>query len=222
MAAVDVLREAVDDVKRLNLKLAGIKTHALVSGGMIEGSALVEYADSRNIDLVILGRKDHYSWFSILFQSFAGCIFSDSVSSYCMDHMHCPVMLVTPDSIRAFEVKTHTQELGKDQPVDTTSRKPRDICLVCESSQASVDMVQWAVGHLLHPVDRLTVVSVSSTLKPATPQEATNVYSSDSFPAMVRPEQERQKATLACLNLLPARERRLAMGDGDNGGHDDY
>jgi hypothetical protein len=232
MAAVEILREAVDDVKRLNLKLSGIKTHALVSGGIVEGSALVNYADSHNIDLVILGRKDQYSWYSIMFQSLAGCIFPDSVSTYCMHNMHCPVMLVTPDSVTAFDSK---QQIGGKAPegkgsTSSSTRRPREICLVCESSQESADMVHWAVGHLLRPADRLTVVSVSSTLKPATPHDSTNTsfFREESFDAMVSaviPTASRSAGDFVhcALHLSPCHDlrasKRIIILDASPSGH---
>ena len=154
-SAVDILKCCVEDVKSLGLQLKGWKTHAFASGSLFTnsgGSSLVEYAESRNVDLVVLGRKGLTPRVWRFTRMTCTTCFVSHASDHCLHEMHCPVLVVSPDTSRGERTAAHLEE-GK--------KSNKKICLACDALEHSKDMVKWAAKMLITEGDSVTVISVS-------------------------------------------------------------
>lgn len=168
LVAVDVLRETLGDIKRLRIKLKNIKTQALVARACNQGADLVEYADSRNVDLVVVGRRPMGpNMHKFLTLTCTLCYWKGNVSDHCVHNMHCPVLVVSPDAVKDFEgLQPQQISPGSSLPRSSLSspgslRKQRNLCMAVDGSKSSKDMIQWAVEHLIRTTDELHIISVT-------------------------------------------------------------
>ena len=158
LTAVDTLKEAVEVVDSLDLKLSAVETHALNATGGASGvaSSIVEYANRIKADVAVLGSRGG----GALQRSLRSVVGLGSVSDYAVHNMHCPLLVVRQGCLETFEVA---------QPASTSegaaAPPKRKICLACDSSDASKAMIQWTLDHLITPEDEVHIVSVATPVE---------------------------------------------------------
>ena len=157
LTAVDTLKDAVEVVNSLDLKLSNVETHALNATGGASGvaSSLVEYANRIEANVAVLGSRGG----GALERSLRSVVGLGSVSDYAVHNMHCPLLIVRQGCLETFEVA---------QPASTSeggAPPKRKICLACDSSDHSKAMVQWTLDHLLTPEDEVHIVTVATPVE---------------------------------------------------------
>jgi len=161
LSAADTLKEAVQLVKDSGAKLKGVHTHAIPSTGGASGfgASLVQYAESRKVDMAILGSRGY----GAVKRSLLSVVGLGSVSDYCVHNLHCPVLVVRQGCLETFSVAQPvlSQEDGAAAPAEETAASKRKICLSLDSSEHSKKMLEWALTHLIKQTDEIHVVSVA-------------------------------------------------------------
>mmetsp|Transcript_32736 Transcript_32736/g.77628 ORF Transcript_32736/g.77628 Transcript_32736/m.77628 type:complete len:406 (+) Transcript_32736:74-1291(+) len=170
--AAETLKEASQVVESHNLKLKGFHTHALPAcgGACGAGSTLVEYANSRHIDVAVLGSRGHGAFK----RSLMSVVGLGSVSDHCVHDLHCPVLVVRQGCLETFAVAQpqlapagpHGEAEGEPPvPVPAEgqqqSQDRRRICIAYDSSDRSKAMLKWATDHLVKPEDEVHIISVA-------------------------------------------------------------
>ena len=112
----------------------------------------MEYAESRNVDLVVLGRKGLTPTVWYFTRMTCTTCFLSHASDHCLHEIHCPVLVISPDTLRGESLATRLEE-GK--------RSNKKICLACDAQEHSKDMVRWAAKMLITEGDSVTVICVS-------------------------------------------------------------
>ena len=137
--AVETLKEAVDIVNSLDLKLAHIETHALNATGGASGVAasLVEFANKKAIDVAVLGSRGG----GALARSLRSVVGLGSVSDEAVNNMHCPVLVVRQGCMETFAVAQPAASTSDASSEGVAAQRIRKICLACDSSDQSKDMV---------------------------------------------------------------------------------
>ena len=144
LSAADTLKQASQFAGAMNLNLGNIEYHALNAVGGASGIAesLVKYADSKKIDLAVLGSRGG----GAISRGLRSVVGLGSVSDYAVHHMHCPVLVVRDGCL--------------EQP-QVLDGQHRNICLACDETPQSKGMVQWMLNNVIKEADNVHVVSVA-------------------------------------------------------------
>ena len=167
MVAADTLKRASELIVAMDLKLRGDPhTHALPAAGGASGIAMTisEYANAREVDLVILGGRGMGS----LQRSILSLVGLGSVSDHVVNNCHCPVLVVRQDCMETFTVAqplpVRPQQDPKEEDEGPINKAPRKICFAYDSSEKSQSMLRWALSHLVRKeTDELHIVTVGKS-----------------------------------------------------------
>ena len=210
MVAADTLKRAAELIVAMDLKLRGHPhTHALPATGGASGIAttISEYANAREVDLVILGGRGMGS----LQRSILSLVGLGSVSDYVVNNCHCPVLVVRQDCMETFTVAQPVSA----EPQEEGPKATRKICFAYDSSENAQTMLRWALSHLVRKeTDELHIVTVGkSALQNYPVAEDVMVPGPHSYPqATAFPNIESDTFTASCPPLdcptLPGKESR--------------
>lgn len=146
--AKDTLKAAVKlACSKYKLPRTAVHTHGLPAAGGASGVAesLVEYANSRGADVLVVGSRGMGS----LKRSLMSLVGLGSVSDYCLHHSNCPVLVVRSDD----------KELCEEQPI--IQRRPKRVCIGVDDSPHSEAALQWTLDNVLKPDDTLHLLTVA-------------------------------------------------------------
>lgn len=203
--AAETLKQAVDVVQGLDLKLASVHTHALGASGGASGvgSSLVEYANQKNVDVAVLGSRGG----GAVQRSLRSVVGLGSVSDYAVHNMHCPVLVVRHGCLETFTVAQPEEELLQGESAGAAAPK-RKIAIAVDASEHSKEMLRWALDHLVVATDELHVISVASPVE--------YPVLDDTSPGVCAMEtqywQVRLRATMLCLRrICPLQFPRIGL-----------
>lgn len=154
LVAEDTLKEAIEVVNGMGIKLRAVHTHALPASGGASGigATIAEYATSRGVDVAVVGSRG----LGAFKRSLMSVVGLGSVSDYCTHHLHCPVLVVRQGCLETLSV-------AQPDPEHPSADK-RKIAVALDNSSHSMAMFEWALNNLIRETDILHVISVASNV----------------------------------------------------------